>query len=151
MEAGTATAANARIGKVNTTSGIVNTLVSNAASIGTALVPKALAVSQDGSKLHFPLQYRNWPWYAFPCAVSTQGGDVACASYSPPQPVAMAEMGGTVYWGTRFTVTQLRPATDTVFSHVGTWSRPGAMLVYDGALHWVDQIDGRIYRHIPEE
>tara|TARA_B100000683_G_scaffold135045_1_gene131805 strand:+ start:101 stop:1063 length:963 start_codon:yes stop_codon:yes gene_type:complete len=150
VEAGTSSATNARVVKMNTTSAIENVLVANSPSIGTAFLPKALSITADGSQLYFPLQYRNWPWYAFPCSVSTSGGTVSCQTYSPPQPVGMEHMNGTIYWGTRFTMTQYTPGNDAAFSHVGAWTRPGAMLQDDGSLYWVDQIDGRIYRHTPE-
>ena len=149
IEAGLSNPSNARIVKVNTISGIENTVVANSPAIGSYFLPKAIAVDEQTGDLHFPLQFRNWPWYAFPCSVSGNGGAMSCKGYSPPQPVDMEFVNGTLYWGTRFTVSQQTIGTDTTFSQTSRWSRPGEMLTHDGTLYWVDQVDGRLYRHEP--
>jgi hypothetical protein len=62
----------------------------------------------------------------------------------------MELLNGTLYWGTRFTMTQYTLGEDTTFSHALSASRPGEMLTHEDAIYWVDQIDGRLYRHVPE-
>ncbi len=150
VEAGNSNPSNARIVRVNTVSGIENTVVANSPAIGSYFLPKAIAVDASSGAIHFPLQFRNWPWYAFPCNVSGSGGIMSCDGYSPPQPVDMVLLNGTLYWGTRFTMTQFTPGEDTTFSHTLSSARPGEMLTYEDAVYWVDQVDGRLYRHVPE-
>ena len=61
----------------------------------------------------------------------------------------MELVNGTLYWGTRFTVTQQTMGADTTFSQTSSWSRPGEMLTHDGALYWVDQTGGFIVTNLP--
>ncbi len=67
-------------------------------------------------------------------------------AYTLPDPGPGMWHGQSLYWATQTTLVSIQVGLDTTYETVQPWTRCAGLVEHDGALHWIDSQDGRLYR-----